>query len=205
MFVHSVTIVTNDWPGVKCQPAPPTSLFPARGPTYAYTTQVCSERVCVLSMNRPADKRNDYTDMFIFKCDFYLRIISTQQVCMIMFCKGLHAAFTNLWWSESLNSFSAHCRATCFACPNACLHMLTHGKQSSHLASPLIYIFRDIFHHKCVLSAIFAGELRVCIAAGLSRTRNLWWKPGSNRRNPGNVLPTKWVPFPWKSCAELGI
>ncbi len=69
MFVHSVTIVTNDWPGVKCQPAPsPPCFLPL--PRYAYTAQVCADRVCVLSMNRPADKGNDYTGVFILNLIF---------------------------------------------------------------------------------------------------------------------------------------
>lgn len=37
----------------------------------------------------------------------------------------------------------------------------------------------------------FQGNLRVCVGAGLGRTRDLLWERGSNRRNPGNVLPSK--------------
>lgn len=36
----------------------------------AYTAQVCAERVCVQSMNRPADKGNDYMDVFILNVIF---------------------------------------------------------------------------------------------------------------------------------------
>lgn len=189
-------------------PSPPCFL---PGPTYAYTAQVCAERVCVLSMNRPADKRNDYMDVFILNVIFYWWIISTRQTCMIPFCKGWHVCAAVLIFFflvvQRIPKRLEH--IVCILVGQHALpvrtHMLTRRQQSFHPANPLIYIFRCIFHHKRVLSSIFVGELRVCVAAGLSRTRNLLWKPGSNRRNPGNVLPSKWVPFPWKSCAELGM
>ena len=78
MFVHSVTIVTNDWPGVKCLPAPSPCLRFLLGPTLAYTAQVYAQRACVLSMNRPADKGNDYREMFVLNVIF---IDESYQLC----------------------------------------------------------------------------------------------------------------------------
>lgn len=194
-------------------PPPPLPCF-LPGPRYAYTAQVCAERACVLSMNRPADKGNDYMAVFILKRDFYWWIISTRQACTVTFCRGVacgSALFSLLvvqWIPKRLE------HTVCILVGQHALpvrtHMLTHTQQSFHLASrrtPLIYIFRRIFHRKRVLSSILAGEIESFASerAGLSRTRNLLWKPGSSRRNPGNVLTQKWVPFPWKSCAELGI
>lgn len=67
--MHSVTIVTNDWPGVKCQPNPPTHRGFLAVVKRAYTAQVCAASDCVQSLKRPADKRRD-TKVFILNMVF---------------------------------------------------------------------------------------------------------------------------------------
>lgn len=189
-------------------PPPPPCFLPR--PRYAYTAQVCAERVRVLSMNRPADKGNDYMGMFILNVIFIDESYQLGRPAWSRSATRRHVSFAVSFFRPVLQWILNQLEHTvCIpvrqhASPVR-THVLTHTQQSFHLASPLIYIFRGIFHHKRVLSSIFAGKLRLRIGASLSRTRNLLWKPGSSRRNPGNVLPTKWVPFLWKSCAELGM
>lgn len=119
--------------------------------------------------------------------------------------RGMSAIFHSCF-DISLNDSSAQfvslSGSTLFLSKHTCLLI-----SSDHFIQPApSFTFSGAFF---IISAFchryLRGKLRVRIGAGLSRTRNLLWKPGSNRRNPGNVLPTKWVPFPWKSSAELGM
>lgn len=166
------------------------------GPRYAYTAQVCAERACVLSMNRPADKGNDYMAVFILNVIFIdesyqlgrpVRSRSAEGWCAALLC------FLFLCCNESLSDSSTQSVSSSGGMLCLSEHTCLLIRSNHFTGPPLIYIFRRIFHRKRVLSSIFAGEIESFASerAGLSRTRNLLWKPGSSRRNPGNVLTQK--------------
>lgn len=71
-------------------PPPPCFLAVVK---HAYTAQVCAERVCVLSMNRPADKGNDDMEVFILNVIFIdesyelSRLVGSCWVFFVLFFK----------------------------------------------------------------------------------------------------------------------